>query len=76
MVWRMRGRLRIWQRAVGRWQRKGRGGPEAGTRGNFFTKSFSLLFEQDTPVFFLRSFGETEPPNFVPLRIQPVRSIT
>jgi hypothetical protein len=41
-----------------------------------FTKSFSLLFEQDTPGFFLRSFGETDPPDFVPLRIWPVRSIT
>ena len=48
----------------------------AGTRGKNFTKFFSLLFEQDTPAFFLRCFGETEPPIFVPLRIRPVRSIT
>jgi hypothetical protein len=41
-----------------------------------FTKFFSLLFEQDTPGFSLRCFGETEPPIFVPLHIRPVRSIT
>jgi hypothetical protein len=41
-----------------------------------FTKFFSLLFEQDTPGFFLRCFGEAEPPIFVPLHIRPVRSIT
>jgi hypothetical protein len=49
---------------------------EPGEEEKNFTKSFSLLFEPDTPGFFLRSFGETEPPNFVPLRIRPVRSIT
>jgi hypothetical protein len=45
----------------------------AGQEENF-TKLFSLLFEQDTLGFFLTCFGETEPPIFVPLRIQPVRS--
>jgi hypothetical protein len=50
-------------------------GEGAGEEENILLSLFSLLFEQDTPGFFLRSFGETEPPNFVPLRIQPLRSI-
>jgi hypothetical protein len=68
MVWRMRGRLRIWQRAVGRrgGRKKGEAPGEGGRedRKKNLLSLFALLLEQDTLGFFLIFFGETEPPNF------------
>jgi hypothetical protein len=66
MVWRMRGRLRIWQRVGRRGGRRGKargeGGP--GGQGKKLISLFALLLKQDTSCFFLIFFGETEPPNF------------
>ena len=67
--WRMRGRLRIWQRAGGKaGEEEGEGGPRgrgAGRTGKNLLSLFALLLEQDTLGFFLIFFGETEPPNFL-----------
>jgi hypothetical protein len=72
--WRMRGRLRIWQRWEG-----GRGGGRGRARGGRprGQKSlFALLLEQDTLGFFSFFSGKQNPWIFVSLRIRLVRSIT
>jgi hypothetical protein len=51
MVWRMRGRLRIWQRAGGKAGEEEGGGPGGGGPGGQeknLPSLFALLLEQDT----------------------------